>query len=87
VSPSRILESAAEQAWLSASSSAPVVSLETASGLIREAYQRGVQDYEDEWYRKEHAEGERPYGFEIAGITAFLLGRSRTDDLEKGELP
>jgi hypothetical protein len=77
MSLSRILESAAEQAWTPPSGPISVVSLETVNGLIREAYQRGIQDYEGEWYRKEHVEGERPYGFEIAGITAFLLERSK----------
>lgn len=32
-----------------------------------------IEAYEAAWYVVEHAEGERPYGFEVAGITADLL--------------
>jgi hypothetical protein len=45
------------------------------SGLTdarREGFLAGVQAFEREWYALEHRMGSRPYGFEIAGITAFL---------------
>jgi hypothetical protein len=38
----------------------------------REAFIAGVEAFERERYALEHVEGERPYGFEIAGITASL---------------
>lgn len=40
---------------------------------FRHGYIQGLEDFETEWYAAEQREGERPYGFDVAGIKRFLI--------------